>query len=118
MKQLLIGLLLLGSTLACSDGNVKIAVTDSDDIYEFYAKYDKKKSQRIQDFINDKMAPSNKVEGDHVDISTTLDDHTSFELEEYPGEVRIKLDKGDNSDASYQRVKAIGDGIKHIIDGK
>ncbi|GAB3998959.1 hypothetical protein GCM10028807_47850 [Spirosoma daeguense] len=119
MKSLFIGLLLASAMLACSDGhNLKIAVTDSDDTYEFYAKYDEKKSQHVQDFINEKMAPSGNVKGDNIDITTTLDDDTRFELEEYPGKVRIKLDKEDNSEASYQRVKAMCEGVKRVIGDK
>ena len=119
MKTTACGLLLLCTLLACSGGdNIKISVTDSDDAYEFFANYDKEKTQRVQDFINDKMAPGSKVTGDHVDITTTLDDHTSFRLEEYPGKVRIKLDKEDNSEASYRRIKAMGEGIRRIIGGK
>ncbi|MBD2701195.1 hypothetical protein IC229_11150 [Spirosoma sp. BT702] len=118
MKQIITMLLLSATVLACSDGDLKIAVTDSDDTYEFSAKYDKKKTQRVQDFINQKMAPGSNVTGDHVDITTTLDDNTRFELEEYPGKVRIKLDKEDNTEASYRRVKAMCEGVKRIVGGK
>lgn len=117
MKHLLIGFLLLIALGACSDGHdEKISVTDSDDTYEFYAKYDKKKSQRVQDYINAKMAPGGKVTGDNVDITATLDDQTRFELEEYPGKVRIKLDKEDNTEASFRRIKAMCEGIKEVIN--
>lgn len=117
MKHLFVCCLLLIALIACSDGHdEKISVTDSDDTYEFYAKYDKKKSQRVQDYINVKMSPSGKVTGDNVDITATLDDKTRFELEEYPGKVRIKLDKEDNSETSYRRIKAMCEGIKEVIN--
>ncbi|GAB3705953.1 hypothetical protein GCM10027592_38980 [Spirosoma flavus] len=118
MKYLSILLLIVSSLVACSDGDIKISVTDSDDTYEFFAKYDKKKTQRVQDFINQKMAPGSNVTGDNIDITTTLDDNTRFELEEYPGKVRVKLDKEDNSEASYRRVKDMCEGVKRIVGGK
>ena len=117
MKYLVI--FALSSFLACSNGNdLTISVTDSDDEYEFYAKFDEQKTQRVQDFINTKIAPGSSITGDHVDITTTLDDKTQFKLEEYPGKVRIKLDKDENSTASYQRVKAICEGLKQVIEAK
>ena len=64
------------------------------------------------------MAPSTSVEGDYIDIATKLNDNTQFELEEYTGEVRIKLDKEANSTASYRRIKAICKGVKQIIQDK
>jgi hypothetical protein len=117
MKYLVI--FALSSLLACSDSNnLTISVTDSDDAYEFYAKFDKQKTQRVQDFINTKIAPSSSVTGDDIDITTTLNDKTQFKLEEYPGKVRIKLDKDENSKASYQRVKAMCEGLKQVIEAK
>ena len=119
MKYLSYAALFLTVFLSCSGGeDLKISVTDSDNEYEFFAKYDEAKTKRVQDFINAKMAPGTNVEGDDVDISTKLDDNTQFELEEYTGKVRIKLDKDANSEASYHRVKAMCEGVKRIIQEK
>lgn len=119
MKQQLLSFLLatflVCSLVACSDGhNTKISVTDSDDTYEFYAKFEKHKTERVQKYINAQMV-STTVTGDDIDITTILDDQTQFKLEESPGKVRIKLDKEANSEASYHRVKAMCEGIKKVI---
>ncbi|GAB4056090.1 hypothetical protein [Spirosoma litoris] len=107
------GLLFISALLTCCEGNEhKISVKDSDDTYEFFAKFDKSKTQQVQDFINAEVAPTSSFSGDNVDITTTLDDHTKFKLEESPGRVRIELDKGDNSEASYRRIKKMCEGIK------
>ncbi|MBD2705306.1 hypothetical protein IC229_32105 [Spirosoma sp. BT702] len=99
MRQLLTAILLAGTLFACWNGkDTKIKITDSEDTYEFFAKYDKEKTKRVQDFINKKMAPATNVTGNYVDISTTLDDGTRFELEEHSGELRIELDKETNSE--------------------
>ncbi|GAB4038964.1 hypothetical protein GCM10028809_58730 [Spirosoma gilvum] len=119
MNKIVYGLFLVGILSACSgDGDLTISVTDSYDEYEFFAKYDKAKSQRVQDFINAKMAPATSVKGDHIDISTKLDDNTEFKLEEYEGKLRIKLDKEANSEASYHRIKSMCEGVKRIIQDK
>ncbi|GAB4043639.1 hypothetical protein [Spirosoma jeollabukense] len=109
-------LLLISALLACSDGNNrKISVTDSPNTYEFLAKFEKEKTKRVQDFINTQVAPSS-FSGDHVDITTTLDDKTRFKLEERAGRIRIELDKEANSDASYQRIKTMCEGIEKVLD--
>lgn len=115
----LAGVCLLGALLACSDGHdTNISVTDSDDTYEFSAKFDKHKTKRVQDFINAKMAPATSATGNHVDITTKLADNTQFKLEESPGKVRIEFDKEANSEASYHRVKYMCEGIKKVIGEK
>ena len=119
MKQLsrlfLSAIFLISSLTACFDGHdTKISVTDSDDTYEFYAKLEKHKTERVQKYINAQMVSTN-VTGDDIDITTILDDKTQFKLEESPGKVRIKLDKEANSEASYHRVKAMCEGIKKVI---
>ena len=119
MNNILCGLFIVGILSACSgNGDLSISVSDSDDEYEFVAKYDKAKTQRVQDFINVKMAPATSVKGDHVDITTKLDDNTEFKLEEDEGRLRILLDKDANTDASYHRIKSMCEGVKRIIQEK
>lgn len=116
MKQVIYAIGIAALLLACTNNDdLSITVSDSDDTYEFSARYDKRKTQQVQDFINERMAPKTKVEGDHVDISTTLDDNTRFKLEEYAGKVHITLDKDANTKASYRRIKSMCEGIKAIL---
>ena len=113
------GVFLAGICFSCFDSeDIKISVTDSDDTYEFYAKFDKSKSREIQNFINRKIAPNRIIKDKNLDITTTLNDNTQFELKESPGKIRIKLDKEDNSVASYIRIKKMCEGIKGIISEK
>lgn len=109
------GMLSLGVLLACSSDDLNISVSDSDDAYEFAARFDRHRTQRVQKFINAHMAPGTVVTGNYVDITAILDDDTRFVLEESPGEVRIKLDKEVNSAASYHRVKRMCEGLKKVI---
>ncbi|WP_221391715.1 hypothetical protein [Dyadobacter sp. NIV53] len=123
MKRLLFSTItavfLLSVCLSCFDSeDTKISVTDSDDTYEFYAKFDKSKMGEIQNFINRKIAPSSIVTDKNMDITTTLNDNTQFQLKESPGKIRIILDKEDNSVASYIRIKKMCEGIKGIISEK
>jgi len=123
MKNILfstmIGALLLSISFSCKDSSeTKVSITDSDDTYEFYAKFDKSKTRQIQDFINKKIAPSSLITDRDLDVTTTLDDKTQFEIKQSPGKVHIKLDKEDNTVASYIRIKKICNGIRGIISEK
>ena len=123
MKNILIstmiGALLLSISFSCKDSSdTKVSITDSDDTYEFYAKFDKSKTRQIQDFINKEIAPSTLNTERDLDVTTTLDDKTQFEIKRSPGKVHIKLDKEDNSAASYIRIKKICNGIRGIISEK
>ena len=123
MKRLLFsiitGIFLAGICLSCFDSeDIKISVTDSDNSYEFYAKYDKTKRREIQNFINNNLAPNRIATNEDQDVTITLNDKTQFELRESRGKIRIKLDKEANSPASYIRIRKMCEGIKGIISEK
>jgi len=48
----------------------------------------------------------------------TLDDKTTFYMKSYPGELKIKLNKQDNSYDSYTKIKDLCEGLKEIIGSK
>jgi len=50
-----------------------------------------------------------------IDGQLSLNDHTTFYIKKYPGYLKIKLDKGKNSDESYYRIKEMCEGIKKVI---
>ncbi|WP_138476828.1 hypothetical protein [Dyadobacter bucti] len=112
--------LILGLFLSCSSGeDLKISVTDSDDTFEFFAKFNERKTRQIKRFVHTQIAPAGSVTGDYVHIEELiLDDHTKIELEESPGKILIRLDKEQNSEASYHRIKSMCEKLKKVIEGK
>jgi hypothetical protein len=50
-----------------------------------------------------------------IDGKLALDDHTTFYIKKYPGFIEIKLDKNENSEEAYHRIKAMCEGIKKVI---
>ena len=51
-----------------------------------------------------------------INITPALDGHTTFYMKKYPGRIKIKLDKDENSYEAYHRIKAICEGIKKVIN--
>ena len=50
-----------------------------------------------------------------IDGTIALDDHTTFYIKKYPGKLEIKLNKDENSDEAYERVKSMCNGIKKLL---
>ncbi|MCF0055891.1 hypothetical protein [Dyadobacter sp. CY356] len=96
--------------------DVKIAVKDSDDEYRFTAYFDENKTEEIVKVIDQNIAPTTIAsDDDKIDVTTTLEDKTTFDLQYEPGEVMIKLNKHENSKSSYSRVKKMCEEIKNTI---
>lgn len=121
MKLKYILLMLTLSTLSsCKHSeDVKISVKDSDDEYRFTAYFDEKKTNEIVKIIDQNIAPTTiSSDEDEIDVTTTLDDKTKFDLQYEPGEVLIRLNKNENSKSSYYRIKKMCEEIKSVIGKK
>lgn len=100
-------------------GDIKISVKDTDDEYTFTAYFDDKKTDDVIKVIDQNTAPTTiSSDEDEIDVTTTLDDKTKFDLQYAPGEVLIKLNKNENSKASYLRIKKMCGEIKNAIGKK
>lgn len=97
--------------------NISISVSEERDTYEFSAHYDRADTRRVQTYINDCIKPNQmaKSENDYVDASTSLPDNTRFYIKESPGRLKIRLNKTQNSTASYFRIKKMCEGVKRLL---
>ena len=119
LKYILL-LLILSILSSCKhSGDVKISVKDTDDEYTFAAYFDEKKTDDIIKVIDQNIAPTTiSSDEDEIDVTTTLDDKTKFDLQYSPGDVLIKLNKNENSKSSYLRIKKMCEEIKSAIGKK
>ncbi|HVZ98456.1 MAG TPA: hypothetical protein VG847_16355 [Chitinophagaceae bacterium] len=102
---------------SCFNHSTRISINEDDDYYKFSALYNKLQSQEIKNYINEHIAPDN-LDGDYIDVTTTLEDATNFYIKETPGRLKIIFNKHKNSEASYQRIKKMCAGIKNILASK
>jgi hypothetical protein len=100
--------------------NISITVSEENEFYEFSANYDRSKTARVESYINEQIKPNQmgSSENDDVDANTSLPDNTRFYIKESPGKLKIKLNKRENSTASYYRIKKMCEGIQHLLAGK
>ncbi|QHT69744.1 hypothetical protein GXP67_25395 [Rhodocytophaga rosea] len=99
------------------NNDLEVTVSESEDSYELAAYFDESKTSAIQSYINRELRP-NSVFGsvtDKLNITTMLDDKTTFHINSSPGKLKITLDKKENSKASYYRIKKIGEGVHSIL---
>ncbi len=100
--------------------DISITVIDNDVTYKFSAYYNVENTGKVERYINDNIKPNSlaKSENDYFNASTSLADHTQFHIKEYPGELKIELDRRKNPTASYYRIKKMCDGIKGLLTEK
>jgi len=103
-----------------NNGDVSIAVVDTDDTYSYNASFDEDYTGRVQGYINHSIKPNNLFRSthDYFDVTTTLKDGTGFYVKESPGDLKIEINKKKNSTASYFRIKKMCDGISNVLKGK
>ncbi|KAA0993663.1 hypothetical protein [Dyadobacter aurulentus] len=117
MKLLSASLLLL--CFSCNRGNdLHIKVTDSDDTYEYAARFEPAKSVAVQRFVNRHIAPTRIISDGDMEVTVVLEDKTKFDYEVFPGELNISLDKSQNSPAGYARIKKMCEDLNRIINPK
>ena len=103
-----------------NNGDISIAVVDTDDTYSYNASFDENYTGRVQGYINHSIKPNNLFRSthDYFNVTTTLADGTDFYVKESPGNLKIEINKMKNSTASYIRIKKMCDGISNVLKGR
>lgn len=81
------------------------------------ASYDRNKTHKIQRLLDRELDIdlNNSWGTRHADRVITLDDQTTFHLRSFPGELRISVDKRENQDGSFDRIKDVCEDIKEAL---
>ena len=81
------------------------------------AYFSNSKMRKVEEFMDHKIGRTSNMTfaNTRIDGTLALNDHTTFYIKKYPGFLEIKFDKGENSYESYQRIKAMCQGIKEVI---
>jgi hypothetical protein len=81
------------------------------------AHFNKNKTRKVENYMDETIGDQSNMSFINTRIrgQLALDDHTTFYLKKYPGFLEIKFNKGENSYESYQKIKAMCQGIKEVI---
>jgi hypothetical protein len=97
--------------------NINISISESGDTYKLNAEYNEDKTGKVQRYINRQIEPNGLFASteDYFDATTELKDRTKFYIKASPGKLVIKLNKQENSYASYARIKNMCEGVAGIL---
>jgi hypothetical protein len=126
MKKLsyLLGLLLLATIASLpflkkelNGDNIKVSVNETKEEYRFEASFNEDKSEDVAQYMDDYL--DQKIfENAQVNAAMRLNDGTQIYAKTDDGEVKIRLNKQDNSRESYEKIKKMGEGIKRVLTNK
>jgi len=96
---------------------MSISISDDEDEYEMDASYQRNHTHDVQVYLNEHLISNGKVSFKHdlVDNEITLDDNTTFYIDSRPGELRIKIDKRENSEEACENIKQICEDLKDML---
>ncbi len=98
------------------NGNTDISYSEGSRYYSMKAHFNKNQTRKVESYMDETIGDRNmSFINTRITGQLALDDHTTFYLKEYPGFLEIKLDKRENSHESYQRIRAMCEGIKEVV---
>ena len=77
----------------------------------------KAKTRAVEEYMDSRIERRSNMSfvNSQIDGTIALDDHTTFYIKKPTGILKIKLDKDENSDEAYHRIKAMCEGIKKVL---
>lgn len=97
---------------------VSVSVNDEEDIYQFSARFDDNKTIAVERYIKQCTEDGHIFKyGGHGDMDATLilDDNTRVYIRSREGRLKIKFNKEENSEESYERIRDMCEGIKELL---
>lgn len=123
MKKLipLIALIALAcvTLLSCRhrDHDVTITYHDGDRSYSMSAQYSKRKIRAVERYMERMLGDESNISfhKSRINRKIILDDQSIIYIKKYPGRIKIKLNKYENSEYAYERIREICEGIEDVI---
>jgi uncharacterized protein (DUF1684 family) len=94
--------------------DISINVSDSEDTYRISARYQPRQSARLQRYLSDELHTQVFKERKVINY-LVLGEGQRLYVRTSPGRLLLKIDKNENDDQSYYKMKEIAEGIKHRL---
>ena len=103
-----------------SEGRTSITHSESEDVYKLVASYPTDKTDKVQRYMDTALEPGRGISfrNTEMDANLTLDNKMSFYIKSSPGELKIEMNKNNNSQENYLKMKEMGKGIKDALGEK
>jgi len=97
-------------------GSISIKHSEYDHYYEMTAKFNPDRTAAVERWLDKELASGDvSFTNTEIDGNITLDNQATFYIKKSPGFLNIKLDKEKNSDAMYQKVRSVCEGINEVV---
>ena len=81
------------------------------------AYFSKSQTKAVERYIDSKLGRKSNMSfaNTKIDAKLTLEDQTTIYMKKSPGLLKIELNKEENSDESFEKVKAMCEGLKGVL---
>lgn len=102
------------------DRDVSISYYDGDRSYSMNAYFSQRKIRKVERYLERMLGDDGNRSFAHSRINgrVRFDDDGIIYIKKYPGHIKIKLNKYENSEATYERVREMCEGLKDVIIDK
>ncbi len=99
------------------DHDISVSISDNEDVYRMSAKFNRHKTRAVNRLLNDRLGLHHSVSFKKplIDREITLEEGSTFHITSYPGRLKIKFDKTENSEDAYNEVKELCEEIKQRL---
>jgi len=108
-------LIITASSCLHRNHSTSITYNESDHYYDMYASYGWNKTDAVDRYLTRMLGRRNVSYHSRINGTIALDDHTIFYIKKYPGILRIKFNKDENSYEAYENIKDMCEGIKDVL---
>jgi hypothetical protein len=100
------------------DDNITLRIKENEDQYQVYARYSRHRAPDVQSYLDRTLGTDHMFRKTKIDATITLDDHTRFYVRNSPGKLVIRLNRDENSEQAYWRLKELAEGLKKHIQSE
>ena len=99
------------------NGDISLNFNESDHYYSMKAYFSKNRTREVERYMDSRIGKRSNMSfvNSKLDGRLALDDHTTFYIKKSPGLLKIKLDKAENSEEAYERIRSMCEGLKKVL---
>lgn len=100
------------------DGHdVAVSISEDEEEYRFSAWFDESKTREIQNYMSNHFDGNDIFKGGNIKIeaTTTFEETVPVYIKFRPGKLKIKFNKEESPEESYEKVKDMCEGIKQLL---
>lgn len=98
-------------------GNTNITFNESGPYFSMIASFHKSKTEEVEKYMDQELRSltGKSFRNTNFDADLSFDNRLNFYIKKYDGFLKIKMNRHENSRESYQKVRAMCEGIKKIL---